>query len=126
MDGELRSGEELFAENFDLRGLRTFLPTGGARAIAGAHQRQRRFLGIGDKAVAVHGHAVLGRRNPSSRDSSALVPTLAMAMVSNAGFRAWKRPRSSPLAACSLARMSISLQPPPPGISPTPASTRPR
>ena len=66
------------------------------------------------------------RKYPRSRHSSALVPTLAMAIASKTGFSAWNKSRSSPPAARSFARMSISFDPPPPGIKPTPASTNPR
>src|SRR5205823_512311 len=55
----------------------------------------------------------------------ALVPTFAMAIPSNTGFSAWNKSKSSPPAACSFARISISLVPPPPGIKPTPVSTNP-
>src|SRR2546430_5978350 len=58
MDSELRSDKKWFAENFDLRRLRTFLPACRERLVAAAHKRQRSFLGVGNQSVAVHGDTI--------------------------------------------------------------------
>src|SRR5438094_7924560 len=58
MDSELRAGKELFAEHFNLRSLRAFLPTSRERLVAAAYESQRGFLGVGNQAVAVHGDTI--------------------------------------------------------------------
>jgi hypothetical protein len=65
-----------------------------------------------------------GLAKPSSTACSALFETLAMAMVWN---MFWMKGNTSPPApgGQAAARRANSLQPPPAGIRPTPASTRP-
>ncbi len=54
VDGELRSGQELFAKHADLRRGGAFSRARRGRTPAGSHQRKRGGLGVGYKAVAVH------------------------------------------------------------------------
>ncbi len=83
-----------------------------AGRIAGAH-RERSRLGIGDQALRVHRDAVGSRAGgPVRAHSAPLADTLAKPMVSKIVFN-------------SPPRSTISLQPPPAGIRPTPTSTRP-
>ncbi len=65
----------------------------------------------------------VGRRNISSLASAADLETLAVEMVSNTLVRVGIGPLGMPGE--RLARSSISPQPPQPGITPTPHSTRP-
>src|SRR6266481_2264673 len=48
VDGEFRTGKELFAEHFDLGRLRAFLPACREGLVSAADQGERYFLGIGD------------------------------------------------------------------------------
>src|SRR5260370_35545959 len=62
VNGELCAGQELFAEHFDLGGLRSFLPGCSQGFVAAAHKRERGSFGVGDQAVRVRGDASFGRQ----------------------------------------------------------------
>src|SRR5271157_4470594 len=52
VDGHLCGGEERFAQHFDLRGLRAFLPRGSGRLPPAAGKRQCDLLGVRNQAIA--------------------------------------------------------------------------
>src|SRR5271156_3508920 len=52
VDGQLRAGEEFFAEHTNLRG--------GRRMVPGAQECERGLLSVGNLAIAIHGDEIGG------------------------------------------------------------------
>ena len=96
----------------------------GSRRRVAVHERQRLRLRIRQQPVAVHRDAVGGAQEQDSFACAADLDVVAVLTISNTLAGTGIGPLGL-LADRVDQRASISLQPPQPGSSPTPHSTRP-